>query len=730
MHRRRPSAGSAAPPRPRVACSHGSGRRARRRVGGPVGDPMEAALDASPAGSGIDPDDERVERPPPGSRSTRVAAGCRSSTGDRGAGEGRARRGAAPLLDGRPGPAARVHELAAPGPAGAGRRPAAGRRRRARPTTPTEAESRPRAARPHRAAGPAAPRVRATPSRPAGAPGSAWRWSPATTRPRRAAIADRGRASPGRAPGPRRATTCPRTTTCSALLVDRDGVVVSRVHPRTSCASPGSLQGTRARRGHDRRRRQRRPRPAGGRHRRRHGPVRAPTSPGRPPTWSCSTTTSRTIVAAIEQGRATFANIRRFLTYHLTDNVAELTPFVVWALSGGRFPLALGVLQILALDIGTDILPAARPRGRAARARRRSTSPPVRVATSSTATAAAPGLRGARARPRPLVEMTAFVVALRRRRLAARRRRSPPAARSWRRRAPRSPPWSSARSANAFACRSTATGAALAARLDQQPPAARRRRGGAGRPARLPAAALHGRPLGHRPSRRGRPSSWRSARPRRSSRPTPCTSTVGPVVGRLGWDDPPVTSPVTGFSHVQLVVRDVPTSERWYSTVLGMDRLTAADDDSYVALRHRPSRVVVVLTAGDPGDRRPAGAARPPGLRRPRRPDPGGLGRRADRPGHRPPRRGRRAGQALPGAPGPRRQPHRAGRPTRHGADARAIEAATKGAGLVVGGAGGAGPGRRAGRTDGDQEGGGRLRRRGLRRDAGSVAFRLATSQG
>jgi magnesium-transporting ATPase (P-type) len=65
-----------------------------------------------------------------------------------------------------------------------------------------------------------------------------------------------------------------------------------------------------------------------------------------------------TIVAAVEQGRATFANVRRFLTYHLTDNVAELTPFVVWGLSGGQFPLALGVLQILALDIGTDLLPA------------------------------------------------------------------------------------------------------------------------------------------------------------------------------------------------------------------------------------------------------------------------------------------------------------------------------------------------------------------------------------
>lgn len=65
-----------------------------------------------------------------------------------------------------------------------------------------------------------------------------------------------------------------------------------------------------------------------------------------------------TIVAAVELGRATFANIRRFLTYHLTDNVAELTPFVVWALSGGTIPLAITVLQVLALDIGTDLLPA------------------------------------------------------------------------------------------------------------------------------------------------------------------------------------------------------------------------------------------------------------------------------------------------------------------------------------------------------------------------------------
>ena len=64
------------------------------------------------------------------------------------------------------------------------------------------------------------------------------------------------------------------------------------------------------------------------------------------------------IVEAVEEGRAAFANIRRFLTYHLTDNVAELAPFLCWALSAGRFPLVLSVLQILALDIGTDLLPA------------------------------------------------------------------------------------------------------------------------------------------------------------------------------------------------------------------------------------------------------------------------------------------------------------------------------------------------------------------------------------
>jgi catechol-2,3-dioxygenase len=56
------------------------------------------------------------------------------------------------------------------------------------------------------------------------------------------------------------------------------------------------------------------------------------------------------------------------------------------------------------------------------------------------------------------------------------------------------------------------------------------------------------------------------------------------------------SSPVTGFSHVQLSVSDVVSSEGWYTLVLGLERLAAAEDGTYVALRHRPSRMVVVLS--------------------------------------------------------------------------------------------------------------------------------------
>jgi Ca2+-transporting ATPase len=65
-----------------------------------------------------------------------------------------------------------------------------------------------------------------------------------------------------------------------------------------------------------------------------------------------------TIVAAVEEGRAVYDNIRRFSVYHFCSNVAELVPFIVWAMSGGAIPLPLTVMQVLAIDLGTDMLPA------------------------------------------------------------------------------------------------------------------------------------------------------------------------------------------------------------------------------------------------------------------------------------------------------------------------------------------------------------------------------------
>ncbi len=62
------------------------------------------------------------------------------------------------------------------------------------------------------------------------------------------------------------------------------------------------------------------------------------------------------IVAAIEEGRAVFANIRNFLTYILTSNVPELIPYLAFVVF--RIPLPLTIIQILAVDLGTDMLPA------------------------------------------------------------------------------------------------------------------------------------------------------------------------------------------------------------------------------------------------------------------------------------------------------------------------------------------------------------------------------------
>jgi calcium-translocating P-type ATPase len=65
-----------------------------------------------------------------------------------------------------------------------------------------------------------------------------------------------------------------------------------------------------------------------------------------------------TIVAAVGAGRQVFDNVRKFVLYIFAHAVPELVPFLVFALSGGAVPLPLTVLQILAIDLGTETLPA------------------------------------------------------------------------------------------------------------------------------------------------------------------------------------------------------------------------------------------------------------------------------------------------------------------------------------------------------------------------------------
>ncbi|MBN2689161.1 MAG: HAD-IC family P-type ATPase [Gammaproteobacteria bacterium] len=63
-----------------------------------------------------------------------------------------------------------------------------------------------------------------------------------------------------------------------------------------------------------------------------------------------------TIVKAIEEGRTIFENIKKFVGYILTSNIPEIVPFIAFVLL--RIPLPLTVVLILAIDLGTDLLPA------------------------------------------------------------------------------------------------------------------------------------------------------------------------------------------------------------------------------------------------------------------------------------------------------------------------------------------------------------------------------------
>ena len=62
------------------------------------------------------------------------------------------------------------------------------------------------------------------------------------------------------------------------------------------------------------------------------------------------------IIKAVEQGRGVYANVKKMVTYIFSHNMAELFPFVFASLAGvGLVPL--GALQVLAIDLGSDVLP-------------------------------------------------------------------------------------------------------------------------------------------------------------------------------------------------------------------------------------------------------------------------------------------------------------------------------------------------------------------------------------
>jgi calcium-translocating P-type ATPase len=65
-----------------------------------------------------------------------------------------------------------------------------------------------------------------------------------------------------------------------------------------------------------------------------------------------------TIAAAVEAGRRVYENVRKFICYIFAHAVPEVMPFLIFALAGGTVPLPLTVMQILAIDLGTDTLPA------------------------------------------------------------------------------------------------------------------------------------------------------------------------------------------------------------------------------------------------------------------------------------------------------------------------------------------------------------------------------------
>ncbi|XP_025081669.1 sodium/potassium-transporting ATPase subunit alpha-B-like isoform X3 [Pomacea canaliculata] len=62
------------------------------------------------------------------------------------------------------------------------------------------------------------------------------------------------------------------------------------------------------------------------------------------------------IVTGVEEGRLIFDNLKKSIAYTLTSNIPEISPFLMFILAD--IPLPLGVITILCIDLGTDMVPA------------------------------------------------------------------------------------------------------------------------------------------------------------------------------------------------------------------------------------------------------------------------------------------------------------------------------------------------------------------------------------
>ncbi|CAN0417558.1 unnamed protein product, partial [Laminaria digitata] len=62
------------------------------------------------------------------------------------------------------------------------------------------------------------------------------------------------------------------------------------------------------------------------------------------------------IVSGVEEGRIIFDNLKKRIAYTLTSNIPEISPFICFITLGT--PLPLSTVLILAIDLGTDMVPA------------------------------------------------------------------------------------------------------------------------------------------------------------------------------------------------------------------------------------------------------------------------------------------------------------------------------------------------------------------------------------